>query len=557
MFRGNQWEGVIANGLSTPVFNIFKRVINYKIASIMSQKVKMIFSPEGIETGTNPDLESVSELLSKYSETKWEKLKMDMLLLREGLLDGALSGDICAYTYWDDTIDTRQKIGGVPIMGDFTTELVDNVNVYFGNPNNRKVKGQPYILIEGRGLVSDLREEAKRNKVSQFDIDNITSDVDNTEQSGDHGHIELDNKDDNGKCTYLIKLRMNPDTKTIWMNKSTKLVTIKKDVDTKLKCYPIAWMNWDSVKNSYHGQAEGTGLVDNQRSINKMFAMVIYWLQFMAFGKVAYDATKISNYSNALGVAIPVNGNVAGVIQQLAPGQINQVILEVIDKAINYTKEFMGVTDTALGNSNPDNFRALIANQQQAAIPLENVKANLYQFVEDIGLIWLEFMLTKYNVPRQLSYKEKDMTKVKEFDGSQYQDQGFNIKIDVGPSSYWSETASITTLDNLLKAGKITDVQYYERLPDGYIVDKQGIIDELKQQAEQQAQMMAQQSQAGDQVKQLQYEKMAQFVESLPEDIQAKLKAMPDAQMEEAVMQLMMQQGGGQNGQESNIQSNA
>ena len=166
-------------------------------------------------------------------------------------------------------------------------------------------------------------------------------------------------------------------------------------------------------------------------------------------------------------------------------------------------------------------------------------------------------MLTKYNVPRQLSYKEKDMTKVKEFDGSQYQDQGFNIKIDVGPSSYWSETASITTLDNLLKAGKITDVQYYERLPDGYIVDKQGIIDELKQQAEQQAQMMAQQSQAGDQVKQLQYEKMAQFVESLPEDIQAKLKAMPDAQMEEAVMQLMMQQGGGQNGQESNIQSNA
>jgi hypothetical protein len=82
-----------------------------------------------------------------------------------------------------------------------------------------------------------------------------------------------------------------------------------------------------------------------------------------------------------------------------------------------------------------------------------------------------------------------------EFDGSEAKESDWGIKIDVGPSSYWSEMASVETLSNLFKEGKITDIQYFERLPEGYITDKQGIIDDIKAMMEQQAQMaQAQQS---------------------------------------------------------------
>lgn len=62
------------------------------------------------------------------------------------------------------------------------------------------------------------------------------------------------------------------------------------------------------------------------------------------------------------------------------------------------------------------------------------------------------------------------------------------MKLDVGASSYYSEIASIQTLDNLLQLNRITTVQYLERIPDGYIPSRRELIAELKQQEQQAAQ---------------------------------------------------------------------
>ena len=54
------------------------------------------------------------------------------------------------------------------------------------------------------------------------------------------------------------------------------------------------------------------------------------------------------------------------------------------------------------------------------------------------------------------------------------------LKLDVGASSYYSEIASMQTLDNLLMNGYITATQYLERIPDGYIPARRALINELK-----------------------------------------------------------------------------
>ena len=76
-----------------------------------------------------------------------------------------------------------------------------------------------------------------------------------------------------------------------------------------------------------------------------------------------------------------------------------------------------------------------------------------------------------------------------EFDFSTLKDHPMTIKLDVGASSYYSEIASIQTLDNLLRDGHINVVQYLERIPDGYIPARRALVAELKQQ---QAAMQAQ-----------------------------------------------------------------
>ena len=49
-----------------------------------------------------------------------------------------------------------------PNKGEIEMELVDGINVMFGNPNSSSVEKQPYILIVGRDTVANLRREAKQ-----------------------------------------------------------------------------------------------------------------------------------------------------------------------------------------------------------------------------------------------------------------------------------------------------------------------------------------------------------------------------------------------------------
>ena len=55
-----------------------------------------------------------------------------------------------------------------------------------------------------------------------------------------------------------------------------------------------------------------------------------------------------------------------------------------------------------------------------------------------------------------------------------------SLKVDVGASSYWSEIATVQTLDNLLMQKVITLDEYLERLPEGFVSMKQELIDKRR-----------------------------------------------------------------------------
>jgi hypothetical protein len=553
MYNGKQWIGVATNGLPKWTFNICKSSINYFIAFICSQKVKLAYSAENIpDEPTDPQDMQVKEfvsLLSNMADMKWEKDKMDSKL-RNLMLDGANTGDFAAYVYWDP----KKKTGQLE-KGDFCTEVVDGINVMFGNPNNREVEPQPYILILGREMVSVLKKEAKENKISQDLIDSITSDSDTQYQSGANGKVELDNKGDSGKCNYIIKFWKKNDT--VFWNKSTRYCPIRKDIDLGISRYPIAWGNWDTIKNSYHGMAAIEGIIDNQISINQLFAMVSYWMKMAAFGKVIYDKSRITSWSNKLGEAIGADGDIRDIVQQLQAGNFNAAVLKVIDMAIQYTKEFIGANDNLTGQVNPEQASgtAIISAHKQASMPLGNISANRDQFVEDLGLIWGEFFLKKYK-NRKVSYRQNEKIVTGQYSSEGMNDILLSCKVDVGPSSYFSEIQGIQELARLLKDKEINKLQYFERMakmniiPDcqGLIKDAQAEMDAIRKQAEMQQQavqgqdMQMQQQQAQEQsAKEAQYAKMMEFFKALPKEAQDKLLQLPNEQMESMVLKMMQE----------------
>lgn len=468
-YRGDQWEGVQSGGLPTPVFNLFRRIIDFFVSTVQSGAVRMRFAAETPAAAGAESASDITDKLNRIADFRWDKQKMDTLLAN-ALRDAAVTGDAVCYTYWDPAVKTGQAF-----TGDFVSVLVDNTNVFFGNPNSKSIEHQPYILISMRETVHDLIAQARQNGVSETDCKKIVPDDETAYESGDMAKKELEDT----RCISLIKL-WKGENGTVHFRKSVKNCIIKEETDLGLARYPIAVMNWTPVKSSWHGRAVATGLIENQIFINKGFAMVMKHMMDTAFSKVVYDSTVIDEWSNRVGEAVAVNGPVENVAKVLSSGQMQAGMLDVLNLAISSTKEFMGATDTALGDVTPTNTSAILALQQSSNLPLESVKRALYQFVEDIGLVWLDFLFAYYDDARLVPVGKEGGIGYLPFDLSAQKDKLFSCRVDVGASSYWSEITTLNTLDNLLKLGQITLAQYLERLPDNLIPKKRELLEEVR-----------------------------------------------------------------------------
>lgn len=477
-FIGKQWEGVVANGLPTPVFNFLKRVVLFSVANVSTDNLKLHAKPLP-SSGQYPAIvmETLSDILNDQFSGIFELNKMGSII-REFARNAAVDGDGCTYTYWDPDVETGQ-----PSKGAIRTEVLMNTQVLFGNPNSRDIQSQPYVLIERRMLVYEAKKRAREYGSSEDDISLIVPDE---KESGDN-HMDTLGGD---KVTVILRLWKDESTGTIHGYECTRQAQIRKEWDLGIKLYPITWMNWDFVQDCYHGQAMITGLIPNQIFVNKLFAMSMISLMTLAYPKVIFDKTKVRKWSNRVGACIAVNGNVDNVAKIVDPATISPQISQFIDLAISYTQKFLGASDVALGDTRPDNTSAIIALQRAAATPMELTKQDLLQSIEDLGRIYMEFMAEYYGERYVEVRNPYDTQKVViSFDFSMLKKIPCTVDLDAGAASYWSEIAAMQTLDNLLMQGKISTVEYLKRLPSGQITDRETLIATMEQ--EQRMQMAA------------------------------------------------------------------
>ena len=478
-FIGKQWEGVESNGLPTPTFNFLKRVTLFQIASISSDNLSMQATPMASTSEyTLSDVEQMTDVINKQFAEIFERNKI-VTKTRQFMRNAAVDGDGATYSYWDPDLETGQDA-----KGGIVTEIVENTRVIFGNPNDRDVQAQPWIIIPMRRQVESVRRMAKKNGQNPEDVH-----PDDEEYQNDMDSLSDD------LVTVLVYLWRDDDTGRIWSYKATRNVELERARDTELKLYPITWMCWDYIQDCYHGQALISQLLPNQMFVNKLFAMVMISLMTSAFPRTVYDKTRIPHWDGRVGAAIGVtDGDMSSIAKIIEPAQISPQVSQFIDAAINYTQNFMGASDAALGDTRPDNTSAIIALQRASNAPLELVKLNMYEAVEDYGRICLDMMRVYYGkryVQVKMLTNEQSMQQPLGmqldnsyvptlFDFSVLNKVPMSLKLDVGASAYWSEIASVQTLDNLLMNGKINVDDYLERIPEGYVSKKQELIDKLR-----------------------------------------------------------------------------
>lgn len=476
-FRGDQWNGVNTNGLSTPVFNIIKRIINFFVGSITMTEISVVYSDENIpfvsDEAERGEINETVRLLNQWLQSKWEKSKMDTLI-RKSLYEAAISGDGVFYAYWDNSIRTGQSY-----TGDIAISLIDNVNLFVADVNSADIQSQEYIILAGRANTEALKREASEYGIDEVDIDRITPD-DTAGQAGDLSAYE--NTDSTAlKSTYLIKFYRNEDRFVVW-EKSVRN-TILCTVATELRLYPVAYYNWESAKNCFHGTAPITSLIQNQKYINKAYAMAMKHMVDTAFSKIIYDKKMIPEWTNEIGQAIGVvsGGDVNNAVKVVGTGEMQTNFLPLLNSTIEQTKSLMGVTNASLGEVIPDNSSAIRILQETSSITLESIKKNIYQCIEDIANIWADMMCVYYNDDRKIRYCDENGTECAgHLNFKKLKNILLSAHVNVAPAIKQSQVALTDTLIKLLNGGHITFTQYLERLPDGIIPDKYELLNELK-----------------------------------------------------------------------------
>jgi polyhydroxyalkanoate synthesis regulator phasin len=530
---GDQWAAPTpkTKNLPRPVVNIIAQTENHKISSVMNENIKMVFSAMDAEEGSD-EFQS-AELFTRYAETTWENVKQDALN-EEALESAANVGTGIWHYYFDNDV-----VGGnsLKYKGQIKGEVIDIVNFFPGNPQNKDVQEQPYILITYRELLSNVRKQAEQNGIPKEMIALIRSDNDTQDQTYDMAKEELSTSNKVTVITKYWKVFQIPAVKpTVHFMKVASGVVFKPDTDMRISLYPIAVMQWERRKRSIFGMSNTEQLIGNQKSINFLYAMQILSSQLTGWPKMIVDRNAVKQKStNTPGEIINVDGNpgeASNAVHYLNPSQMPAYIPNLIQMFTSETRSVAGANENALGEQSYANQPAssIIALQRANGIPLESIKRRFYQAMEDVGLIWAEFWKTYFNTDRMIKLKDDNGEEyLTVFNGSQHQNADMSLKIDIGASSVYSESLMMASLDKLFDKGDITFEQYLKYAPRNVIPFKDSLLKSIQQQQEQNQQNQFQ-----------------QLLNQLsPEEQQAFMKASPEQQ--QALMQQLL-------GQQSNTQ---
>lgn len=521
-YRGKQYNGKrLPREYPKSVMNLVRRITDFKVSSIMAEDVKFNYDAEGvIEDSTNRQMyDQATEIFNALAEKTADEL--DSKDVHEKVLKkSCLGGSAVAHYYWDNSIVKGNEVKSI---GDIAVDIVPIVNVYPANPNIQTIQNQRDIIISVRMLVKDIIQEAEENNVPKDDLSKIVKDSDTQYTDSNIAASEYSNGEE--KATVLVKYYKKDNR--VMLVKECNGVVIKPETNTGLKLYPIAKMDWLDIDSTFYGGSEITEIIPSQDIINTMIASTAVSVQKTAFPKAFYDNTRIAGFSSAIGVSVGIKGDVSGAVTYPEVGTVSSDVWNIIEAVSNMTKDMLGANEAAMGEARAENTSALLTQIKQASVPIESIKRRYFKYLKHTGEIWADFWASKYNTGRLIKIPAKnefEQDNEVTFTGTNFSNITFNVKVDIGGASAWSEPLELQMLQELRAAGAITDIEFFERIPNYMISKKQQLIDSRKQQQEQMDQENSQ---------------MMQFMAQLPPQVQAQLNQMPPEQRDNEIRAMM------------------
>lgn len=492
-YSGNQWEGIETGGEELPFLNFIKTTIKHKVSTVSQNNMVANYSDaEGRE-----EMTEFYDKCNQMFSANWERANED-LELWSTVKESAVTGDGIQYFGTEDVGDMQR---------------IPNTSILYGDESQTKIQLQPYIIIQERLPVGEIKRMAEENGLPKEEIGMIVPDRETEYFVGNRDEVEDRSTSDESKATCIIHLEKKDGivhvaraTRTVVFQPERAIAVTNPDGSQGrgLTMYPLVKISWEDFPNSARGLSEVEQLIPNQLEINKTLARRSMIIKLTAYPRIAYDGTVIANPEDLEKVGAPIemqSGGVQSVSQAIAylnPAQSNSDPKNYADDLLNNSQELSGSGETAMGNINPNRVAAsaIIAIRDQAALPLNEQVAKMKTFVEDMARLWIELwavynpngfeVLVEKTDPRTgEKYKELEKVTKAELDAMKP-----SIRVDTSQDNPWTKEAEQNWLDGVLEKGHISFEEYIEASPAHGIVPKNKMLALLEQRKAEQKQQM-------------------------------------------------------------------
>lgn len=417
-FAGRQWEGVQADGEELPFLNFIHPNVMRKVTTIYTNRMAVNYS----DMDGRADLQPIYEKLSQMFSAKWEKANEDVLC-RRSIKHGNITGDGLQYFPTGEVEDVQTLL---------------NTDILYGDESEPNIQRQPYIIIQERRSVEEVKEMARQNGIPEEEIALIRPDSDTDYLLGNIDEVEAADSSDSMKVTMITHLEKKREAVTdlLWeesdgVRVATEIETgEKRDVVYVAKCtrhamvenerpikgepslvqrqngkqgralslYPVIKFSWEEFPNDARGVSQVEGLIPNQILINKTLARRSMTTKNTAYPRMAYDSSIVSNPDDLMKVGMPIEVTAGGMqsvnqaVSYLNPAAASGEPKSLMDDIIEITQELSGSGDTTMGNIDLQRVAAsaIVAVNDQAQSMHDDTVANLQLFVEDMANLWVE-----------------------------------------------------------------------------------------------------------------------------------------------------------------------
>ncbi len=461
--EGDQWPPATrrTRNLPRPVFNMVEMFIRTKRAAVLDSPLSMSCRPAA---GSGPEAQLAlqgARDFTDYARQLWKRLHQDDLNAQM-VDDAATEGTGVLHYYWDTTV---RGTGSTPFVGEVRGESIDPLAIVFSDPQCRDIQKQRWILLRQRMPLQEAQAMARAAGVPEEKVKLLRADHEG------EPYPMVRESDRERRVTVLTRYFRRDGE--VWFEKCTRLQHIvpprpltPEGSAARMERYPVALLAWKLRKSCVFGIGEAECLLPSQKALNYNMAMMLLSVQQTGWPKLLTRPGALQQpVTNEPGELLVDHWSGGGDgIKYLQAPTFSSLAVGLSEKVLALSRDINGVGQVTTGDTDRLDLAAsaIIALQNQAKTPIREIQRRFLRVVEDVGGIWLDFFRCYCTTPRPVAAEGESLPLPRSFVGADYAGIEYEMLVDVGAASEYSEALSQATLEKLLDKNYITVEQYVE-----------------------------------------------------------------------------------------------